>query len=180
MTAPMARSTAQSKKSAPTRARASKLGNKVGAPAPVDKRPVRAASAGSGFSAFAAIQSLQAVLSAYDHAAARDLALNKSDVACLRLLTTGVKKAREIGTALGLTSGSVTALIDRLEKQKLVKRSTSESDRRAIQVELTPTSLKRLTKAYEPLESALSKALGQKKATTVEAIVAVARALTPA
>ena len=90
-------------------------------------------------------------------------------------MSTGGRRASEIGQALGLTSGSVTALVDRLEAAKLVKRSVSEADRRAILVELTAPTARRLAKAYEPLEVALEAALGVKKKAALESLVAVTR-----
>ena len=144
---------------------------------PAVKAPAAKPAVKQADTAQSAIQALHEVLSAFDHAAARELSLNRSDVACLRLLGTGPKKAREIGVALGLTSGSVTALVDRLEAGKHVKRSVSDADRRAIQVELTPPSARRLAKAYEPLEDALSRSLGAQKKATIDAIHVVASAL---
>ncbi len=151
---------------------------KASAAKPAAKAPAsKPAAVKQADTAQSAIQALHEVLSAFDHAAARELSLNRSDVACLRLLGTGPKKAREIGVALGLTSGSVTALVDRLEAGKHVKRSVSDADRRAIQVELTTPSARRLAKAYEPLEDALSRSLGAQKKATIDAIHVVASAL---
>lgn len=131
-------------------------------------------------SAFEAIQALHAAVGRFDQAAARELSLKRSDVACLRLLSSGGRRASEIGQALGLTSGSVTALVDRLETAKLVKRTESDADRRAIHVELMPATLRRLGRAYEPLLGALDGALGAKKRATIEALLSAARSLAAA
>lgn len=144
------------------------------------RKQAGAAASDKPASARDAIQALHEALSAYDHVAARELDLNRSDLACLRFLRAGPRRARAIGAALGLTSGSVTALIDRLEAAKLVKRSVSEADRRAIDVELTPQSLRRLNKAFEPLEKALAGALGAQKKANVDGAQAVATALAAA
>jgi MarR family transcriptional regulator, 2-MHQ and catechol-resistance regulon repressor len=48
----------------------------------------------------------------------------------------------EIGAELQITPGSVTYLVDGLEKAGLVKRTIHPSDRRTINVELTPQGLK--------------------------------------
>jgi len=126
---------------------------------------------------FDALQALHLALTHFDHAAARELSLSRSGAACLRLLVGGGRRATEIGQALGLTSGSVTALVDRLEAGKLVKRTVSDSDRRAVHIELTPATARRLAKAYEPLESAFESALGAKKKVALEALLAMARSL---
>jgi DNA-binding MarR family transcriptional regulator len=47
-------------------------------------------------------------------------------------LQKGSLTAGELATLAGLTTGSVTGLIDRFEKKKLVKRMTDKSDRRKV------------------------------------------------
>ena len=47
----------------------------------------------------------------------------------------------EIGKKIGLTSGSMTIAVDRLEKRELVERRSDKEDRRARVVHLTPTGL---------------------------------------
>lgn len=134
----------------------------------------------SDTSAFDAVHALHTLVARFDQAAAREFSLKRSDAACLRLLSNGGRRANEIGQALGLTSGSVTALVDRLKDAKLVKRSESDADRRAIHVEILPAAQRRLTKAYEPLLNALDTALGGKKRATVDALVSAARSLSNA
>lgn len=182
MTAAMARSSSSSSspssaKSSKKTATAPKAAPKAASKAPKAAPRAAAASSARDTSAFDALQALHTAVGRFDQAAARELSLKRSDVACLRLLSSGGKRASEIGLALGLTSGSVTALVDRLEKAKLVKRSESDSDRRAIHVELMPATHRRLAKAYEPLSSALDAALGAKKRTTIEALLSAARTL---
>lgn len=190
MTAAMARSSSSS--SSPSSAKSSK---KTAAPPKASKAAPKAASkaapkkaapkapkaapkaAAPETSAFDALQALHSAVARFDQAAARDLSLKRSDVACLRLLSNGGKRASEIGQALGLTSGSVTALVDRLEAAKLVKRSESDADRRAIHVELMPATYRRLARAYEPLLGALDAALGAKRRATIEALLLAARTL---
>lgn len=182
MTAAMARSSSSPSSSASPASARSKSKPKPSAKPPAarpqaKKAPKAAAPSAPEASAFSALQALHAVVGRFDQAAARELSLKRSDVACLRLLSSGGKRASEIGQALGLTSGSVTALVDRLEAAKLVKRSESDADRRAIHVELMPATQRRLAKAYEPLIGALDAALGAKKRATVEALLSAARSL---
>jgi MarR family transcriptional regulator, organic hydroperoxide resistance regulator len=47
--------------------------------------------------------------------------------------------ASVLGDRLGLTSGSVTALVDRLVGRKLARRRAHDSDRRVVLVEMTKT-----------------------------------------
>jgi DNA-binding MarR family transcriptional regulator len=171
-----AASTQAAKQAAKPAPKAGKAASKAPAKA-APKAPAEATPKATEASAFEALQALHVAVGRFDQAAARELSLKRSDVACLRLLSSGGKRASEIGQALGLTSGSVTALIDRLQAAKLVKRSESDADRRAIHVELMPATQRRLVKAYEPLIGALDSALGGKKRATVDALIAAARSL---
>ncbi|MDD7886937.1 MarR family winged helix-turn-helix transcriptional regulator [Flavivirga sp. 57AJ16] len=64
------------------------------------------------------------------------------------IMKKGKMTAGEISILTGLTSGSVTALIDRFEKKKLVKREHAKDDRRKVFV--VPNSEK-IMKLFEPL-----------------------------
>src|SRR5690349_12628112 len=48
------------------------------------------------------------------------------------LMQKGHMTAGELSNLTGLTTGAVTALVDRLEKKKLLKRQFSEDDRRKV------------------------------------------------
>jgi MarR family 2-MHQ and catechol resistance regulon transcriptional repressor len=66
------------------------------------------------------------------------LGLGFSDFAVLEvLLHKGPAPVNTIGELVHLTSGSITAAIDRLERKSLVARCTHSSDRRARVVHLT-------------------------------------------
>lgn len=68
----------------------------------------------------------------------RSLGLGFSDFAVLEvLLHKGPAPVNTIGEKVHLTSGSITAAIDRLERKSLVARCTDPSDRRARVVHLT-------------------------------------------
>ena len=47
-------------------------------------------------------------------------------------------KPTDLGTQLALSSGSVTALVDRLERSGVVERASNPTDRRSVHVALTP------------------------------------------
>ena len=82
-------------------------------------------------------RALHASIDAVDEAISRSLGVHRSDLRCLHHLESGALTAREIGLRTGLTSGSVTALIDRLERAGFVERDRSLSDRRSVAVRLT-------------------------------------------
>jgi DNA-binding MarR family transcriptional regulator len=68
--------------------------------------------------------------------------LNPSDLAALRALDAAAQSdgiaINRLGAALGLSSGAVSALVDRLERHGLAERQPDPRDRRRIFVVLTP------------------------------------------
>jgi MarR family 2-MHQ and catechol resistance regulon transcriptional repressor len=80
---------------------------------------------------------------AQDSVAATRLGL--TDFAVLKvLLFTGPLPVNVIGSKVLLTSGSITATLDRLAAQGLVKRTNHPTDRRAYLVNLTPAGRKKI------------------------------------
>jgi DNA-binding MarR family transcriptional regulator len=72
-----------------------------------------------------------------NRAAAALAGVNETDWQCLDVLDwTGPITAGEVARRVGLTSGAVTGVIDRLEGLGLVRRRTDPSDRRKVIVEL--------------------------------------------
>src|SRR6476620_12318499 len=64
-----------------------------------------------------------------------------SDFAILEaLLHKGPQSVRELGRRIDLTSGSMTAAIDRLEARHLVSRADHATDRRAWVIHMTPAA----------------------------------------
>lgn len=64
------------------------------------------------------------------------------------LLNKGPLPINDIGRKLSLTSGAITAAVDRLEKRNLVERSLSSTDRRARIVSLTKGGNKLISGAF--------------------------------
>ncbi|WP_291132391.1 MarR family transcriptional regulator [Erythrobacter sp.] len=99
-----------------------------------------------------AMRSLQGAIDRFDVEAAQRLGLGRNDWRALRLLVEGgAQPPRAIGHALGLTSGSVTTLIDRLEARGLVRRANDPADRRALTVHALPPARRAVGEAYAPL-----------------------------
>ncbi len=77
------------------------------------------------------------------------LGLGLSDFAVLEiLLHKGPQPVNIIGKKVLLTSGSITAAIDRLESKNLVQRTTDPQDLRARIVELTSTGRSLIEEAF--------------------------------
>jgi DNA-binding MarR family transcriptional regulator len=75
----------------------------------------------------------------FDQAIADHLGMNRTDMRCIDLIDqAGGMTAGELARAAGLTSGAVTAVIDRLEKAGMARRVADPSDRRRVRIEVTP------------------------------------------
>src|ERR687896_1281761 len=79
---------------------------------------------------------------AVDAAAAERLGLNRTDMAILDILdqTGGKTTAGALAEASHLTTGAITAVVDRLEEKGYVGRARDKEDRRRVLVELTKKS----------------------------------------
>jgi MarR family transcriptional regulator, 2-MHQ and catechol-resistance regulon repressor len=78
------------------------------------------------------------------------LALGHSDFAVLEvLLHKGPQPVNTIGKKVLLTSGSITAAVDRLESKKLLRRTSDPRDRRSRIIELTETGRRLIERAFQ-------------------------------
>lgn len=73
-----------------------------------------------------------------DELIAQLLGINRTDARCLDILDQhGSMSAGDLAEASRLTTGAITAVIDRLERAGLARREPDPSDRRRVRVELT-------------------------------------------
>ncbi len=73
----------------------------------------------------------------FRNALGRKLGLNVTDSMCLSLLgIKGISTPTELARYTGLTSGSTTSMLDRLEKRKFIKRKHNPNDRRGVLIEI--------------------------------------------
>ena len=75
------------------------------------------------------------------------------------LLHKGPLTVKQIGEKVLLTSGSMTAAVDRLEKRRLVKRGDDARDRRARIIDLTPAGRELIERAFACHRDAMERAL---------------------
>lgn len=69
----------------------------------------------------------------FRNAVARKLGLNITDSECLSFLTIkGSATPKELAHYTGLTTGSTTAMLDRLEKAQFITRTPNPKDRRSV------------------------------------------------
>ena len=87
--------------------------------------------------------------------------LNDTDFECIDVLDwTGPITAGELGRRVGVTSGAVTGVLDRLERGGWVRRTADPTDRRRVIVELCPLGpdgpnperYKGMAEAFAPLQ----------------------------
>jgi DNA-binding MarR family transcriptional regulator len=87
-----------------------------------------------------------------DQAIADLLGLNRTDLRCLDILDRlGTITAGRLAEESKLTTGAVTAVIDRLEKSGYVRRVRDEHDRRRVLVEMTPEARRGAAEQYQPI-----------------------------
>lgn len=88
----------------------------------------------------------------FDEAAAEFAGLNRTDMRVVDLIDrAGRLTAGEIATGARLSSGAVTAVIDRLEAVGFVRRVRDTTDRRRVLVETTPLVMERMAPVYGPV-----------------------------
>ncbi|WP_243312667.1 MarR family winged helix-turn-helix transcriptional regulator [Fundidesulfovibrio agrisoli] len=78
-------------------------------------------------------------LSSWEHAVVRGSSLTLPQMHTLEILGQQPSlRMKELAAKMGLTTGTLTVTVDRLEKRGLVSRVPHETDRRSVLVALTP------------------------------------------
>lgn len=96
----------------------------------------------------------------FHEAVARKVGLNATDTRCLDLIIRAGESqltAGDLGKATGLTTGAVTAILDRLEKASMVCRLRDAKDRRKVFVQPNSEGINRVAALYGELGSAAMK-----------------------
>jgi DNA-binding MarR family transcriptional regulator len=91
----------------------------------------------------------------FHHTVGDILGVNVTDMECLALIVyRRLATPSEISRYTGLTSGATTAMLDRLERSRLVQRRPNPRDRRGTYIALTKGAAKRLTALFGSLRKA--------------------------
>ena len=86
-----------------------------------------------------AVSSLVRSSDGFRHRAAAEAQVGLTELRALgRIMVAGSLSPKQLAEALDLTTGTVTALLDRLERAGLVARTPHPRDRRMLQISLTP------------------------------------------
>ena len=96
----------------------------------------------------------------FDDALARTLGINRTDTRCLDIVDRHQRvTAGQLAEEAGLTTGAVTAVLDRLERAGLVRRVPDDEDRRRVWVTLTADADAVTKDLYEPVAAATREAM---------------------
>jgi DNA-binding MarR family transcriptional regulator len=107
-------------------------------------------------------------------AAAEHVGLTLADFDTVRyLVEQGPVPAGRIAEAMGITSGAVTGLVDRLERAGWVERARHEIDRRQVVVQLSPARRERIDADRALRERLLGEALAEHDDAAVHASAAL-------
>lgn len=112
----------------------------------------------------------------YNEMVAAQVGITPTDFQCLYALARfGPASPSELAHHVGLTSGSVSRMIDRLQQAGHVVRRPHERDRRRVTVEAAPASLARVAELYQPLRDRLHTRVADLADSELAAMLAFAR-----
>ena len=99
------------------------------------------------------IREYQAAVDDYDRELARALDVNETDLRCLEILLMELPEASpgQLSERLGLTTGSITSLLDRLARAGYLTREPHPTDRRKTVVRTTASLRQRADALIRPL-----------------------------
>lgn len=107
----------------------------------------------------------------FRNAIGKQLGLNITDIGCLNyLLIKHVSTPTELARYTGLTTGSTTAMIDRLEQAKLITRQPNPHDRRGTLVKIQPQARQRILPMVMGAQAAQTELLNSYSDVQLEAI----------
>lgn len=121
---------------------------------------------------FSAVRENQVATDKMDDAAARGMGVNRTDSRALDIVERlGPVTAGKLSVDAGLTSGAVTAVIDRLVKKGYVRRVADPTDRRRVLIEKTEKLDQISKRFYGPLAERSMPLLDKFSNTELETIV---------
>jgi len=94
----------------------------------------------------------------FRHAVGEMLGVNVTDMECLALIFfRGLATPSELARYTGLTSGATTAMLDRLEKARLIERRPNPQDRRGTLIVLTDERTDELSSLFASGRQAIAR-----------------------
>jgi DNA-binding MarR family transcriptional regulator len=78
-------------------------------------------------------------LSSWEESVVRDSGLTTAQAHTIEMVGhSGAIKMKDLAEKIGITTGTLSVAVDRLEKKHLLRRTPHQTDRRAFLIELTP------------------------------------------
>ncbi|WP_210479641.1 MarR family winged helix-turn-helix transcriptional regulator [Naasia sp. SYSU D00948] len=120
--------------------------------------------------AAAAVSLLVRNVDAFRHRVAQDAGVGITELRALnRISLAGRMSPKQLADSLDLTTGTVTALLDRMERAELVTRAAHPTDRRMLQIQLTERGTDRLNRALRSFDATVAAAAEPLPEETVRA-----------
>jgi DNA-binding MarR family transcriptional regulator len=108
------------------------------------------------------VRAEQNAVDIFDDVVAETMGINRTDMRCLDILQRGeAMTAGDVARESGLTTGAVTAVLDRLERAGYARRVRDTEDRRRVLVEVVPEAFAGMGDFYGPLAEWTAAELGQ-------------------
>ena len=104
-------------------------------------------------------------------ALAQQLGMPLADVQCLGLLAAGPSVPSDLAVRLGLTTGAMTKVLDRLQDAGYITRSADPADRRRVVITADPEGFAALAVSYAPWRERMSDELAGYTTGDLAAIV---------
>jgi DNA-binding MarR family transcriptional regulator len=104
-------------------------------------------------------------------AIAHQVGMGLADVQCMGLLAEGPSAPSRLAEQLGLTTGAMTKVLDRLEHGGYITRSPDPADRRRIVIAINPGALSELAGQYAAMGERMSDYLSGRSTAELAAIL---------
>jgi DNA-binding MarR family transcriptional regulator len=124
-----------------------------------------------------AVRSLYASIEQFDAKVALKMDIDRTALRAVNALERSALSPAELANILALTSGSITALLDRLEKDGHVERAKSKEDGRRSEVKLSKRTRTKAHGYYSKLGEAISTSFASKNSQELEQIVSTLKSL---
>lgn len=109
-------------------------------------------------------------------AVAQQLGMPPTDIQCIGLLADGPAAPTDLAVRLGLTTGAMTKVLDRLERAGYVSRAADPADRRRVIVTADPEGLAAVAAPYAAMGERISRYLAACGDDELATIIAFMRA----
>jgi DNA-binding MarR family transcriptional regulator len=121
-----------------------------------------------------AVRRTGAVMQLLTQAAADRIGVNSTDLNCLNVLAlTGTMTAGELAKTVGLTTASITGVLDRLEEGGFVSRERDATDRRRVIIQLNfSRSMRDVAPVFAPMLAAFRASTAQRTNDELRLIIA--------